>query len=788
MDFWRFAPVGDLGLPLEGSYESVLVAVSLLVASLGAFVALAVIRRLANVVDPTTRLIWECVGAISMGLGIWAMHFTGMLAFSLPVSVGYDVLVTSASAIPALVGSAIGVRIMTRASSEWWRIQLGGLSLALGIGTMHFVGMEAIQANAVMRYDPLLFTLSIAVAHVLATSALYVRFEIFDRAQANVLIQSVSAVLMGAAVSGMHYTAMASAEFYASPTTRTLSTVVPPPVLAALIVGLVSFLLLLALVGIAVDQRMNNAEDSARDSASLHEALLEAMPDGLVTVNRGGRIESINPAAGTLLGYRSEELVGRQIRELIPMVGDCSEAVDGEPAWLDDLLQVVEIEARKKNGDMFPAELSGSVTRVGAEVLFCLVLRDVSERRAAQLELRLLAAAVEQVGEAIVVIDAEGAVQYVNTAFSRITGFDREEMLGVIPDLLDPDLGDPKLAQEVWDAIRSGEEWGGFFVNHRKDGAPYDTESTLTPIRDASGAITNFVEVRRDMTERHALELQLANARKLESIGQLAAGIAHEINTPTQYVGDNTRFLQDGFSDLLELVTKLRSFLAAAKNASLSPDLVTVAEDSIEAADLDYLVVEIPKAIAQSLEGVERVTKIVRAMKEFSHPSVEKTPTDLNAAIRSTSTVATNEWKYVADLVTDLEEELPPVVCVPGEFNQVVLNMIVNAAHSIADVVGDGSDGKGTITIRTRLVGEWAEIVISDTGKGMTADVQSRVFDQFFTTKGVGKGTGQGLSIAHAVVVQKHGGSIDVDSVPGSGTEFTIRLPIEEDAREGVVA
>jgi signal transduction histidine kinase len=187
---------------------------------------------------------------------------------------------------------------------------------------------------------------------------------------------------------------------------------------------------------------------------------------------------------------------------------------------------------------------------------------------------------------------------------------------------------------------------------------------------------------------------------------------------------------------------------------------------------------EIPRALNQSLEGVDRVAKIVRAMKEFSHPAREKTATDLNRAIQSTITVASNEWKYVAEVDMDLDTNLPAVHCSPAEFNQVVLNMVVNAAHAIADVVGDGSKGKGKIRVKTRPDGDWAIVEISDSGCGMPAHIQQRIFDPFFTTKEVGKGTGQGLAIAHNVVVDKHGGTIKVVSSPGAGTTFIIRLPI----------
>ena len=280
------------------------------------------------------------------------------------------------------------------------------------------------------------------------------------------------------------------------------------------------------------------------------------------------------------------------------------------------------------------------------------------------------------------------------------------------------------------------------------------------------GCVTDISMLKQTPEERDRLEDNLRQAQKLEAIGQLAAGIAHEINTPTQYVGDNLRFLKESFGELHTLLSQLVD-LGGQPAGKLLGD-----------ADFDYLKEEIPRALNQSLEGVDRVAKIVRAMKEFSHPAREKTATDLNRAIQSTITVASNEWKYVADIEMDLDTNLPAVHCSPAEFNQVVLNMIVNAAHAISDVVGDGGKGKGKIRVKTRSEGEWASVEISDSGSGMPAHVQQRIFEPFFTTKEVGKGTGQGLAIAHNVIVDKHGGTIKVASAPGQGTTFTIRLPI----------
>jgi len=284
---------------------------------------------------------------------------------------------------------------------------------------------------------------------------------------------------------------------------------------------------------------------------------------------------------------------------------------------------------------------------------------------------------------------------------------------------------------------------------------------------------------RKAETERQMMEIQLRQAQKLESIGRLAAGVAHEINTPTQYIGDNIMFIRDSLGELMSPLRLFGQLVQAARDNKLDPELLDSAEAAIKTADLDYLMEEMPKAVEQSLQGVDRVTKIVRAMKEFSHPgAAEKTKVDLNHCIDSTLTVARNEWKYVANLVTDFDPNLPPVTCLPGEFNQVILNLIINAAHAIGDTLNPQTSEKGTITVRTRQDGDWVEVRIGDTGSGIPEAARAKIFEPFFTTKSVGKGTGQGLAIARSVIVDKHGGTIRFETELGKGTTFLIRIPI----------
>lgn len=321
------------------------------------------------------------------------------------------------------------------------------------------------------------------------------------------------------------------------------------------------------------------------------------------------------------------------------------------------------------------------------------------------------------------------------------------------------------------------------------------TES-LRQIADGEADLTEDLEVtssdeigrlvmwfNKFLESARAKQNERLRTQKLEAIGHLAAGVAHEINTPTQYVSDNISFLSESVDDLLPTLTAYKELLELAREHGVNELHVQRFRKIAEDADLEYLLAEMPAALQQSRDGLEHVRKIVRAMKNFSHPGDEMKPVDLNQAVDSTATVARNEWKFVADLKLDLCESLPNINCVPSEINQAVLNLIVNAAHAISDVV-EGGDDKGEIRISTRQEGQQVVIEVKDSGCGMEPEVRERIFDLFYTTKDVGKGTGQGLSMVWDIVVNKHRGTIDVDSEPGSGSTFTVRLPIHVPASD----
>ncbi len=378
---------------------------------------------------------------------------------------------------------------------------------------------------------------------------------------------------------------------------------------------------------------------------------------------------------------------------------------------------------------------------------------------------------------------------YVNDGTVRNFGYSKEELYSMTPLDLQTNFTEEGFLK-LLESLKKGRRPYLSFeaVCRHKNGSLVPVDVILQYVKPSSGderfvAIVRNISKRKEMEEeKKKLQAELLHSQKLEAIGQLAAGIAHEINTPTQYIGTNIDFLDEAFCDVSKLIDKFMKLLKAAKEDAITPELIDEVEEAIEETDWEYLKEEVPQAICQSREGVARVTSIVRAMKDFSHPgSKEKEPADINKIIDTTITISRNEWKYVADVETDFESDLPPVPCLVDEMGQVILNLLVNAAHAIGEKLKENPElTKGLIKISTRRKDDWVEIRISDTGTGIPEDARDRIFEPFFTTKEVGKGTGQGLAIVRNVVVDKHQGTIDFETEVGKGTTFIIRLPLSQ--------
>ena len=438
---------------------------------------------------------------------------------------------------------------------------------------------------------------------------------------------------------------------------------------------------------------------------------------------------------------------------------------------LAELNRNLEIKVHKRT-----QELQESMNELASEV----EQRKKATRKIARMgkDLRHI---LDTISTGIRVIDMNHRVKQVNERFCQFTGLSRDELLGshCYENFQGEDCrNNPNCRLRL--SSKQLEIGSDTVTETNRDGQTFHFIVTYAPLHNSKGKMIGLLEDFQDITallqaqkDKEQAQQQLMQAAKLESIGQLAAGIAHEINTPVQFIGTNIDFLGDSFNDIDHFIGQVKEEIALGK-------VDTKLADELEETDWDFLAEEIPQAIDQSRQGVERVRKLVQAMKEFSHPGTrEMAPADINAIIENTLTISQNEWKEVAELKLELGDNLPLAPCHTDEMGQVLLNIIVNSAHAMAEK-GQESGKKGELRIATRSKDNMLEIAIHDNGCGMSDEVRGKIFDPFFTTKEVGSGSGQGLAIAHDIVVNKHHGEIKVTSTPGQGTTFFIRLPLQQ--------
>jgi PAS domain S-box-containing protein len=800
---------------MTGLYNPNLVALSIAIAILASYTTLDLAARVTASTGGH-RLAWLTGGSIAMGTGIWSMHYIGMLAFILPISVQYDWPTVLLSLLAAVFSSFVALSLATQKTLSLGRILAASVLMGGGIAGMHYIGMAAMRLQAICHwYQPVVVfsvVLAIAISFVALRFVLYFR----DDHSRRFWKKLASSIAMGSAIPVMHYTGMAAVHFSSANIRPNVSHAISISSLGVISTTLISFVTLgLTLLLAVIDRRFYAQATELANSEQRYRELVES---ARVVLWRSDseirRFSFVSPEAETVLGYptkrwlaedsfwhdhvhpedrdlvaarRAETVAGSLLRPFEHRMLSAA----GETIWVRTALRLVE-------------------TAKGQEVIG--IMLDIGERKRAeealQQERRLFDALMDASPDTIYFKDLASRFVRVNRAQSNRFGL-QDPTLAIGKS--DADFfTEPHAQQALADEqniiatrqplidCEEKETW--------PDGRFTWVSTTKMPRLDADGNVCGTIgisrsiterrlvqdrleertqqlvksntDLQREVAERRLLEGQLVHAQKLESIGQLAAGIAHEINTPIQYVGDNCRFIEDSFQHLAHILNEYSTLLDAARESKFTPELVHKIEDSIEEADLSYLINEIPLALRQCNEGTERVALIVRALKEFSHPgSKEMKTVDLNRAVENTLVVCRNEWKLVADTVTRFDPSLPPVRCLADELNQVVLNLVVNAAHAIADS-RDG-ETKGTITVSTRRDASFVEIRVQDDGTGIPEAIQSRIFDPFFTTKEVGRGTGQGLAISRNVVVKKHGGSLTFETAANVGTTFIVRVPID---------
>jgi PAS domain S-box-containing protein len=532
-------------------------------------------------------------------------------------------------------------------------------------------------------------------------------------------------------------------------------------------------------------QELNARLGKERDRLSVTFA---SIADGVCVLDGRGLIEIANPAAECLLGSDAGGLSGRDFGDVVTgswprqkerrtPLKQLRGAIESGASCRCDDARFMTLQREWLPVSFAVTALDGGGSREGRVIIFS----DIRRRKAAEGALResesRFRAIFESAAVGIVRLELDGKIADCNLTFSAMLGHERQALLGqsffayVHPD-------DVVASCERFETRKNPNALGAEKVERRHvgaDGATVWTMQATSFVRDAEGAPIFAICVVEDRTARKALELSLHQAQKLEAVGQLAAGIAHEINTPVQFISDSVLFVREAVSDLLGVLAGYGALREAA--APTFPELTADACAAEEAADVEYLKEQLPKALDRALDGLARVATIVRGMRSFAHPdSKEMEDADLNRALEATLAISRSEYKYVADVETEFGE-LPPVACHIGELNQVFLNIIVNAAHAIGDVVR-GTDRKGRIVVKTWRDGDAALVAISDTGGGIPEKIRLRVFEPFFTTKEVGVGTGQGLAIARSLVVAKHRGELTFQTEMGRGTTFVIKLPI----------
>jgi two-component system NtrC family sensor kinase len=518
-------------------------------------------------------------------------------------------------------------------------------------------------------------------------------------------------------------------------------------------------------------------------------SIIDSAPGAIVVLNADGTILYVNHAFAAISGLALNQIVGQYYEALVRKLyayGDYGiqwDKVQTGESWTKS----IPYKGRDGEFRLMDQSISPIRSRSGEIINYVVFSRDVTEEREMEIRARWaderLRLSIDGMVDGLTLWDvrttSDGSIQEfvcseANPAALMMLGKKRQDAVGhnVHELLKGAEDRDP---QELF--LRVHESGQSLTVNHLHF---LKNNQRLIFTIHVWAIGTGVACHLRDATQQLELETQLRQAQKLEAVGSLAAGIAHEINTPIQFVGDNIRFLADSFTGLMNVLDQHR--VCREKTASLLGEHEEFQQlrDLDKQLDVDYLKTEIPLAVEQSLEGVSRVSSIVRAMKDFSHiDEREMVLADVNQMLDTTLTVARNELKYVADIVKNLAPDLPAAECFRNDLNQVFLNLLINAAHAIQDVVGtDGDKGRGTITIATRRDGDSVVISISDTGAGIPEGIRDRIFEHFFTTKEVGKGTGQGLSIARSIIVEKHKGTITFDSVVGQGTTFHIGLPI----------
>ncbi|AQR96385.1 PAS domain S-box protein [Clostridium saccharoperbutylacetonicum] len=463
---------------------------------------------------------------------------------------------------------------------------------------------------------------------------------------------------------------------------------------------------------------------------------------------------------------------------------------------------IIEADIKRKDNTIIPFEIRIHVFSLQDEKVILTVANDISKGKEANKKIKQLSLAIENSPSSVVITDITGKFEYVNPKFSELTGYSFEEIEGKKINILKSGYHDRDFYSKLWREIISGNEWSGEFYNKRKDCSKYWEHTSIAPLKNDEGKITNFISVREDITHRKVMEeelkesndelketidklkvtqSQLIQQEKLAGIGQLAAGVAHEINNPLGFVTSNFDTLKKYTGKLKELIYNYKELVEKIKieDMNLTEDELEKIKELDKNEIVEYILSDLEALFNESEDGINRVISIVKGLKWFAYEddSIEFDMYDLNHGIKNTLIVTKNEIKYIAEVVEEYDTELPLIEANGQKINQVLLNIILNSVYAIKD---KESEEFGEISIKTYKNNEFVFCEINDTGTGIKEEIINKIFDPFFTTKPIGKGTGLGLNIAYDIIVNVHKGNISCENNKKGGACFKIRLPIRK--------
>jgi PAS domain S-box-containing protein len=749
-----------MGSGFTGLYDDRLVAISILISMLAACATLDLAERVSTA-RKTLRVLWLYGGAVAMGIGIWSMHYVGMLAFNLPTTVLYDWPTVLLSLFTAIVASGAALFIVSRETMGLGRALVGSVLLGGGIAAMHYIGMAAMRLRAARVYSPGLVALSIVLAVVISFAAVQVAFASGHRPGKWGLRKVGSGILLGLAIPITHYVGMAAMHFKNTPYFNgSLEHAIPisPFGVTVIIVATILFLGHVYMVSAVNRHIAEQAQQLIQSGGELH-AIFNNLMDGILVMDKENKLIQMNPAAQRILGLPAEIPSLDAVRNMFTMHQPDGSLLPpdewpGERARHGDYVRDLEIEVRSSyTGNVEMVEISAvpAVSESGETMETILTFRPVTERKHSDEMRSRMAAIVESSQDAIIGKDLNGIVTSWNLGAEKIFGYEAGEIVGKSIHCLLP--GDRQQEEDgILERIRSGQTVSQLeTMRVRKDGKQIQVSLMICPIRDRNNKIVGASKIARDITETRHLERQLRQSQKMEAIGQLTGGIAHDFNNLLAIVIGNLTLMERLIADNEDAMKRLRpAQKAAARGADLTKRLLALASKE----ELNPIVLHVEDAIRETVELVGRA---------------------LGPEIK---------------IFTRFDKEIPPVFADASGLENALLNLAVNAR--------DAMPHGGTLTFEGELAkvekdfpgvqsGElqrchYVRIAVSDTGHGMSKETMERALEPFFTTKERNKGTGLGLAMVYGFARQS-GGTIRLYSEVDFGTTVSIYLPLAGDIK-----